>query len=218
MSKANQVNITQSSVERPKKALTVNGEKVYNLTDVAYTLLQNPEEGYEQLKAGKITDWIKNGLENEKLNAQVDKLLHTNGENTANRELLISKLCIILAPNLPIKYKNLWLFPGGIPKAIFHAVKSGESLNSFYELFNTDLIKAWYQEQTSVRAPANAGEFKAYISRKDMGYGIDRIMYDFDEDLPCISPLLGDEFVNSAPRILRALDHTYASRQGNLLP
>ena len=213
-----QVNITQSSVERPKKALTVNGEKVYNLTDVAYTLLQNPEEGYEQLKAGKITDWIKNGLENEKLNAQVDKLLHTNGENTANRELLISKLCIILAPNLPIKYKNLWLFPGGIPKAIFHAVKSGESLNSFYELFNTDLIKAWYQEQTSVRAPANASEFKAYISRKDMGYGIDRIMYDFDEDLPCISPLLGDEFVNSAPRILRALDHTYATGKVTSMP
>ena len=69
-----------------------------------------------------------------------------------------------------------------------------------------------------MRAPANASEFKAYISRKDMGYGIDRIMYDFDEDLPCISPLLGDEFVNSAPRILRALDHTYATGKVTSMP
>ena len=108
--------------------------------------------------------------------------------------------------------------PGGISKALFYAIKNNENLNNFYDLFNTDLIKSWYQEQTSVRAPSNSGEFKAYISRRDMGYGIDRIMYDFDDDLPCISPLLGDEFVNSAPRILRALDHTYASGKVTSMP
>lgn len=204
--------------ERPKKSLTINNEKVYTVTDVSYALLQNPEEGYELLKSGKITDWIKNGLENEKLNAQVDKLIHTNAENNVSRELLISKLCILLTPNLPIKYKNLWLFPGGVAKAIFYAIKNNENLKNFYDLFNSDLIKSWYQEQTGIRPPSNAGEFKAYISRRDMGYGIDRIMYDFDEDLPCISPLLGDEFVNSAPRILRALDHTYATTKVTSMP
>lgn len=212
------VNSVPNVIERPKKSLTINNEKVYTVTDVAYALLQNPEEGHELLKSGKITDWIKNGLENEKLNTQVDKLIHTNGENTSSRELLISKLCIILAPNLPIKYKNLWLFPGGVAKAIFYAIKNNDNMTPFYDLFNTDLIKSWYQEQTGIRAPSNAGEFKAYISRRDMGYGIDRIMYDFDEDLPCISPLLGDEFVNSAPRILRALDHTYATSKVTSMP
>jgi hypothetical protein len=67
-------------------------------------------------------------------------------------------------------------------------------------------MKIWYQEQPSLRAPTNAGEFKLYISRNDYGYGFDRIMYDFDEDLPCISPLLGKSFVNSLPRLLKALD------------
>ena len=119
---------------------------------------------------------------------------------------------------MPIKFKNLCFFPGGISKALLYAIKNNENLNNFYDLFNTDLIKSWYQEQTSVRAPSNSGEFKAYISRRDMGYGIDRIMYDFDDDLPCISPLLGDEFVNSAPRILRALDHTYASGKVTSMP
>ena len=211
-------NTPQSSTERPKKSLTINGEKVYNTTEVAYALLQNPEEGYDLLKSGKITDWIKNGLENEKLNTQIEKLIHTNSENTSSRELLISKLCIMLAPHLPLKYKTLWLFPAGIPKSIFLAIKNKENLSIYYDLFNSDLIKLWYQEQSSVRAPANSGEFKSYISRRDMGYGIDRIMYDFDEDLPCISPLLGEEFVNSAPRILRALDNTYAHTKVMSMP
>ena len=152
------------------------------------------------------------------MSAKNQKLLHTSGENASSRELVISKLCILLNPRMPIKYKNLRLFPGGVSKALFLAIKNNENLNSFHDLFNTDLIKSWYQEQTSVRAPSNAGEFKAYISRRDMGYGVDRIMYDFDDDLPCISPLLGDEFVNSAPRILRALDHTYAAGKVTSMP
>lgn len=211
-------NAPQPSSERPKKSLTINGEKVYNTTEVAYALLQNPEEGYDLLKTGKISDWIKNGLEDEKLTAQIEKLIHTNSENTTSRELLISKLCIMLAPHLPLKYKTLWIFPGGLPKAIFLSIKNKENLSIYYDLFNSDLIKLWYQEQTNVRAPANSGEFKSYISRRDMGYGLDRIMYDFDEDLPCISPLLGEEFVNSAPRILRALDHTYERTKVTSMP
>jgi len=211
------VTSTPTITERPKKSLTINNEKVYTVPDVAYALSQNPEEGYELFRAGKITDWIKNGLENEKLTNQIDKLLHTSGD-ASGRDLLISRLCILLNPRMPIKYKNLSLFPGGISKALFYAIKNNDNLNNFYDLFNTDLIKCWYQEQTSVRTPSNAGEFKAYISRKDIGYGIDRIMYDFDDDLPCISPLLGDEFVNSAQRILRALDHTYATGKVTSMP
>lgn len=208
----------QGSSERPKKSLTVNGEKVYTPYDVAYSLLQNTEEAYELLKSGKIMDWIKNGLENEKLTAKVEKLVNTNTDTSPMHEVLISKLCILLAPNFPIRIKNLSLFPNGAPKAIFYAIKNGENLNAFYDLYNSDLIKLWYSEQEHMRTPTNAAEFKAYISRRDMGYGIDRIMYDFDEDLPCISPLLGDEFVNSAPRILRALDHTYATAKVTSMP
>lgn len=54
--------------------------------------------------------------------------------------------------------------------------------------------------------------------RKDIGYGLDRIMYDFDDDLPCISPLINDEYVNTAPRILKALDNNYSNLKGQVLP
>jgi hypothetical protein len=40
-----------------------------------------------------------------------------------------------------------------------------------------------------------------------MGYGFDRIMYDFDEDLPCISPLVEKSFVNNLSRLLKALNN-----------
>lgn len=210
--------MASNTPDRPKKSLTINGEKFYTARDVAIAMSSSPKEAYELVKSGKVADWIKNGLENEKLAAKVEKMLAVNPESSVSIDIIIAKLCILIAPDLPLKLKDLCLFPDGAPKAIFYTIRTDGNVKPFHELFLSDLIKTWYMEQDHLRSPANAAEFRVYISRQDIGYGLDRIMYDFDDDIPCVSPLLGDEFVNSPTRILRALDNTYASKIVKSLP
>lgn len=207
-----------STPERPKKSLTINGEKFYSARDVVIAMSNSPTEAHEMIKSGKIADWIKNGLENEKLSAKVDKMLAVNPENSVSIDIIIAKLCIMIAPELPLKFQDICLYPDGAPKAIFYALRTNGNLKPFHELFASDLIKLWYLEQENMRSPANAAEFRIYINRQDIGYGLDRIMYDFDDDIPCVSPLLGNEFVNSPARILRALDNTYATQVVKSMP
>ena len=52
-----------------------------------------------------------------------------------------------------------------------------------------------------------------YLAKNELGYGFDRIMYDFDEDLPCISPLIGNNFVNNLSRLLKALNSSQGDYQ-----
>lgn len=203
--------------EKPKRSLTINNEKCYTRQEVAYALSKNIEEAYELIHSGKVSEWMKNGLEDEKNFAEIDKLIKQQID-TDSHEILVSKICIYVDPFAPISIRDISIFPDGSPKAIFFCLKNHIDLNSFYELFNSDLIRLWYLQQENMRSPANAAEFKIYVSRNDLGYGIDRIMYDFDEDLPCISPLIGDEFVNTAPRILRALDNNYPNIKGQTMP
>ena len=212
-------NYSSSSLgDRPKKTISFNGEKFYNARDFAIAISTTPEDAYELVKSGKLLDWIKNGLENEKLAGKIEKLLAAFPEGTTSLDIIISKICILLAPDLPVKLNNLCLFPDGTPKAIFYALRNNMETKIFHELFSGELIKLWYQEQEHMRSPANAAEFRIYINRQDIGYGLERIMYDFDDDIPCVSPLLGDEFVNSPTRILRALDNTYARQIVKSMP
>lgn len=204
--------------DRPKRTISFNGEKFYNARDFAIAISTTPEDAYELVKSGKLLDWIKNGLENEKLAGKIEKLLAAFPEGTTSLDIIISKICILLAPDLPVKLNNLCLFPDGTPKAIFYALRNNMETKIFHELFSGELIKLWYQEQEHMRSPANAAEFRIYINRQDIGYGLERIMYDFDDDIPCVSPLLGDEFVNSPTRILRALDNTYARQIVKSMP
>lgn len=145
-------------------------------------------------------------------------MLTASPEGSTSTDVIIAKISIMLAPELPLRLRDLCLFPDGAPKAIFYALRKGSDTKVFHELFSSELIKLWYLEQEHMRSPANAAEFRIYINRQDIGYGLDRIMYDFDDDIPCVSPLLGDEFVNSPTRILRALDNTYARQIVKSMP
>ncbi len=202
--------------DKSMRALTIGGEKYYTTKSAALAVLNNPTDAFTLAKNGKLLDWIKNGLENEKLHSKMDKFLQQNKENES-AATLAPMIAIYLDSSLPIKCGDTFIFPNGLSKALYHYIKTHQPLDVFYNLFSSDLIKTWYQEQPYIHAPANSSDIKTAIARNSFGYGIDRVMYEFDEDLPCISELIGKEFVNTPSKLLKALDLNY-NAFGDRLP
>lgn len=209
--------IAHGGIENSKRALTVNGEKHYTAAGAAMALQTSPIEAKELVTSGKLLEWIKSGLEDEKLYNHVEKIINQDKEKIPF-SILLSKICILINPAAPIRLGDAAVFPDGTPKAIFYGLKNRQDMKVYDDIFSYDLIKFWYLEQNNTRSPANAGEFKVYINRQDYGYGIERIMYDFDNDLPCISPLLGNELAISLTQIVKALDNSYALSKPAGLP
>ncbi len=196
-------------LEKSMRALTIGGDKHYTSKAVALAMLDNQDESVALLKNGKLLEWIKNGLENEKLYSKIDKILQNNKESDSLK-FLIPQICVFLDYTLPIKCGESFVFPDGMSKAIYYCNKSHLSLDGFQQMLSSDLVKIWYQEQPFRHAPSSNSDFKASLGRNSYGYGIDRIMYDFDEDLPCTSELVAKEFVNTPSKLLKALDNNYS--------
>ncbi len=203
--------------ERIKRSLTINGEKCYSAKEVSYALFLNPTEGWDLIKSGKLSEWIKNGLENDEIYNNLEKIVAQIDEGSIH-DIILAQVCILLDPAAPIHIRDISIFPDGASKAIYYCLHHDININNFYDLFNSDLIRNWYLEQPDLRTPMNLSELKININRKDIGYGIERIIYELDEDLPCFSPLLGEEYVNTAARILKALDNNYANIKGEIRP
>ena len=196
-----------------KKALTINDQKHYTVADVAYTIAENPKTAYDLYSSGKLTDWLRNSLENEELALTIDKAVKSTIDNTPNHELSVAKICIYLAPHLPIRIGKISIFPDALAKAIYYANIQGDDLNDYAHLCSYDLLRLWYMNQDNLRTPSFVNEAKSYVQSQAIGYGLDRIMYDLDEDIPCQSKLVASDYISTPTRILRALNSTYNNTQ-----
>lgn len=208
-------NFSTESADRSMRALNINNEKYYTAKSAAIAMLENPKEALTLIQNGKLLEWVKNGLENEKLYNKIEKQIKQSAER-GEQDFLVSEVCIFLDCSLPVRCGDIYVFPGGLPKVLFYYLKNNKNTLNFQALLSSNIIKNWYQEQPSMRAPSNSNEFKVYVSRIGYGYGIDRIIYDFDDDLPCTSELIGNELVNSPAKLLRALDKNYNTFKDSL--
>ncbi len=208
-------NFSVESSDRSMRALPINNEKYYTAKSAAIAMLENQKEALSLIQNGKLLEWVKNGLENEKLYNKIEKQIKQSAEKN-EQDFLVPEICILLDCSLPIRCGDIYVFPGGLPKVLFYYLKNNKNTINFQALLSSNLIKTWYQEQPSMRAPSNSNEFRVYVSRVGYGYGLDRIIYDFDDDLPCTSELIGNEFVNSPAKLLRALDKNYTKFKDSL--
>ena len=195
--------------EKAKRALNIDRQKVYTATEIVYTAHLNIDAAYELIVQGKLSEWIKSSMEDEKLASRIDALAKQELSSGGNKDLTVARACILLCPNMPIRYKGITFFPDGIAKAVFLQMKHLQSVDVYVDIFGSDLIRLWYQEQEDLRSSANITDFKLYILRREIGYGIERIIYDVDSDIPCISPLFGKELVYAPQNVLRALDSSF---------
>ncbi|MFV0626922.1 MAG: hypothetical protein ACK5N8_06215 [Alphaproteobacteria bacterium] len=207
------------SFDVSKKSIIIDGKKLYSPRSVAFALISNPKGGYELIKDGKIVEWIKTGLQNEELYVKADKTIRADIEKEAEWDILVSKIIIMLAPSLPIIFRGINVFPSALSKALYYTMKNKpQEMSVYHQLIESDLFRIWHQEQQFAQPNININEIKLFASRNEYGYGIYRVMYELDEDIPCTSPLVGKFYVNSHTRLLKALDDNYDEGNTHRLP
>ena len=206
--------VTFSSENTPtKKAFILRDQKYYGQTEVAYAIMQSPKEAYELYNGGRLIDWIKTNLENEELALAIDKTVKSTVDNSPNHELSIAKICTYLAPHFPLKLGKICIFPDGLSKAIYYAYRNNLDLNDYARLCSHDVLRLWYLNQEDIRTPAFVNEIRNYVQSQAIGYGIDRVMYEMDEDIPCLSKLVSNDYISTPTRILRTLNNNYNNSQ-----
>ena len=101
---------SSDSFDRSNRALIVNGEKCYTRKSAALTMLSNPDFGIEVIQSGKLLEWVKTGLEDEKLYAKIEKQISAE-KDQPDKSLLLTRICIYLDHTLPLKTSEGYLFP-----------------------------------------------------------------------------------------------------------
>lgn len=206
------------------RALVFNGKDIYSRRLLAHELTINWDLGKDFIESERFRKWLESCTQGEKPIEIIDMLASMNTGRSSGPKLMSSsdekliKTIIALDPDGPFRCRNVSFFKEGIGQLLAYAVNFGQNeisqivansiyLNTFstYEVIARIMTDASYQSYNHVLAEASK-----IIKKSEIGYGIERCLFDLNPSLPCQSPALNKQFCIGVEDVLVALENSGA--------
>lgn len=138
-------------------------------------------------------------------------------------DALVSKACMTLDPQGPIRYKGAAFMADGFGPALASEIITKGSGQAMAEMLARELHDAWYAGQPRgeadlLTAHKALSRCKAHLKINDPGHGVERCLYDMNPGLACQSPLLANYNAAEADELLGALDKIAADADAQTRP
>ncbi len=202
-------------------------DKEYNSPRVlARNMIRKPKAATAFLKTGRLAKWVKNSLRDE-VRAEEIAELYSEGagvgrSRTRDEATITAQAARLLDPKAPLWYRNVSFARNAIGPLLLDAYRddSIELKKSIAELFGNGLLLSMavseFRENRARRTDwlpegviTGCQDFMKISG--DLGYGLERCLYELCPDTPCLSTLvLGShvrniaEFIEIAEKKLQA--------------
>lgn len=187
---------------------------------------KDPREAASFLKAIDFPSWVQMSFRDEILTEKLESILNVKpsegfGGLRADDYKMVARVCKFLHPIGPIHYKGLSLNLSGIPPLVADAFSRDdrETLTTILEIFDNKFLAALTDiigDRDSKFGSEAAGLRKGmeHGPSKQLGRGMERVLYELNPILPCVSSRFDRVWIGSIKQMMRALDRLAQSGGG----
>lgn len=199
--------------KRAARDFVFNNTSYSTARELAIAMTRNWELAVPYIVDGRLELWLRRSLDNkDKAAAMGIKVGNAgSGDKRLPNDILVAKACMILDSAAPIRYKGLSLMPDGIGSFLaLNMVENGD-IRILAEALMRDIPSVWFETRDAYN-PDNSvleGMFRAqkmYLDRGSIGFGIERVLYEMNDSMPCLSPSTTEDYVLELRDLLPALN------------
>ncbi|TAN57844.1 MAG: hypothetical protein EPN26_02205 [Rhodospirillales bacterium] len=214
--------------KRAVRGFAFAGAEYNTCRELAFAMSMNWDKALAPMMDGSLELWLRRGIENKELADAASAAFKAAKQAPASdlkqaEDLLVTRMLLLLDPMAPIRYKSLSALPLGFGPAlaVIMATKSDPKL--FADCLLREVPHIWFETRPEYD-PSNSQidsmfkDLKAFMQQTSLGYGLERVLYDLNEALPCQSPLVADSFVVDIDELLPALEQTAKRIDPRTLP
>lgn len=207
------------SGRRAPRHFDFGGKEYWQMRLLANALTENVTEAVQVIEKGTLDKWLRRAVgDEERANNVVEAQASLKAEGkTANYEhFLVASVCIALDPSGPIRYRGLSVMPAGLASMVAEASVTGNNIQILSEILASPLITLWIEMQKDgktelVSMAQQLERMRSLIEKTTYGNGFERIVYELNPSLPCLSPMLRKQYVSSPKSLLPALERAASS-------
>ncbi|MEI7607083.1 MAG: serine/threonine protein kinase [Rhodospirillaceae bacterium] len=207
--------------KRGTRPLELAGREAWHCRGLARLMVANVPAAATLVESGDLDRWIRRGLSDdalaENVAAAADQAVSSGSRTSSVVDRVVARVAIALDPQAPIRYKGKAVMPDSIGLALADAILHKESTQPLAEIVNWQLPAYWVNIQSDVKpevvplVQAIEGQ-RSMLERTGPGYGIERMLYETNPHLQCLSPIVADFHAATPPDLLTALELAAAQK------
>ncbi len=205
----------------------------YVLNDVAYlttrglarALVQKGSEGVEAAGDKGLLTWLQRALPaTSKYKDMLPRALDDGDEGDANIHglRLVTRVAMALDPAAPIRYRGISVHPDALGTMLAAANLGDEAvttIKAIAEIVKARLVQFWTECQSNSQVDydiwcRDQDRLRQILSDNRPGYGVERLTYELNRHIHCLSPAIETAQVASIEELLPALEQ--AAELGSL--
>ena len=202
-------------LQKPKEPYSFAGKRLSSTRTIAQAFSSNIHEAAKEIKNEKLAHWLKQSMMLPVVAEEINKIhasaTASQGTPDGSDEIIVAKAVMRLDPEGPIRYKGFSFLPDGFAVALATEYTIKNSFQLPAEVLERDLVGYWFSCQGSyndfMSYEKTFSTLRSFFKINEMGYGVERCMYELNPSLPCQSELLRKEYVTHAEDVMEALDN-----------
>jgi len=199
-------------------ALVFNEKEYFSRQHLAHDIFVNWAIAKNSLKIADLARWLNLGMKKPEIADQIDSLVSNKHSEAIIPDEKIMYIITILDPSGPIRYKEFSSHIFGMGSYMWDCYMRGERdlLQNQASAISEGFIDYWVRQQPDPDYYSystlswSPGKLRQYIRKRELGFGLERCIYELNGSLPCQSKIMGNNYVTSLPDLLTVLDHAAA--------
>jgi len=199
---------------KARRAFEFMGQGFWNAKSLAHAMANNWRDAIGVLSQGEIEQWARRSLPDEKhANRIVNAVLSSQQTGATGSDRALARVLIALDPSAPIRLRGLGVKIEALQTALCLAYDDDKARQRIVEMIVGRLANHWLDMQPEEGpdppqplAPFDRMSF--YLERRSLGQGIERCLYQFNTDMPCLSPLVYGQYVVTLEQLMASLERT----------
>jgi eukaryotic-like serine/threonine-protein kinase len=206
---------------RSQRPVMLNDIAVFDARMLAFALLSDQKKAVQFLRSGLVTQWLRRGLGDAGLAAQIEDLVRGRVGDTKSGPrsdaLLVMHTVAAISPRMPLCWRGIALWPDSLPSILADGIAGrGDLLVAAEELLINDVVSTWSPAE-SRQERADAPDIHSLRSQGSGAGGLLRLFYGLNPLLPCRSPAMADGWVATLPDMMHFLEQACAKAGDNLI-
>ena len=219
---ANGRHLSPKQVPLPPKAarsISFVGKEHLTSPSLANSMRLNWDDSKNLISSDQLDSWVRRSLANDDMGDLIvlaERSSSALASTGSADDRAVSVSIMALDPSSPIVYKDTTVRVDAIAQSLAIDFFVPNKVEQILDIIRMKLSHAWVTSQTRTKP-----EFVSMIKQietldqnvKNMvpGYGMERTAYAGNEGWPCLSPLVGDNYIDELKNLLPALESMIAA-------